>query len=203
MKVFGLFWFCSTLILLILLINLKISSIQFGVILMFPPFPSSYVVVVQLPSRVQLFVTPWSAGYQVSLSLTISQSFPKFMIIAPWCCPAILSFDVLFSFWLQSFPASGTFPMSHLFASDDQNTLQGIFPTQESNRGLLHCRPIVYQLSYQESPPSHTAFNKRITTRNNLGVIFLISLQRQKCHCSTKKRPKPNPDWRRLLPFMP
>ena len=26
--------------------------------------------------------------------------------------------------------------------------LQGIFPTQESNRGLLHCRQILYQLSY-------------------------------------------------------
>ena len=26
--------------------------------------------------------------------------------------------------------------------------LQGIFPTQESNRGLLHCRKSLYQLSY-------------------------------------------------------
>ena len=30
--------------------------------------------------------------------------------------------------------------------------LQGIFPTQESNQGLLHCRQILYQLSYQGSP---------------------------------------------------
>ena len=30
--------------------------------------------------------------------------------------------------------------------------LQGIFPTQESNRGLLHCRRILYQLSYGGSP---------------------------------------------------
>ena len=29
--------------------------------------------------------------------------------------------------------------------------LQQIFPTQESNRGLLHCRWILYQLSYQGS----------------------------------------------------
>ena len=29
--------------------------------------------------------------------------------------------------------------------------LQGIVPTQESNWGLLHCRWILYQLSYQES----------------------------------------------------
>ena len=30
--------------------------------------------------------------------------------------------------------------------------LQGIFPTQESNRGLLHCRRIPYQLIYEGSP---------------------------------------------------
>ena len=29
--------------------------------------------------------------------------------------------------------------------------LQGIFPTQESNQGLLRCRRILYQLSYQGS----------------------------------------------------
>ena len=29
--------------------------------------------------------------------------------------------------------------------------LQGIFPTQESNQGLLHGRQILYQLSYQGS----------------------------------------------------
>ena len=30
--------------------------------------------------------------------------------------------------------------------------LQGIFPTQESNLGLLHCRKILYQLSHKGSP---------------------------------------------------
>ena len=30
--------------------------------------------------------------------------------------------------------------------------LQGIFPTQELNLGPLHCRRILYQLSYQGSP---------------------------------------------------
>ena len=44
------------------------------------------------------------------------------------------------------------------FSSILQNTrvggrslLQGIFPTQESNQGLLPCRQILYQLSYQGS----------------------------------------------------
>ena len=43
--------------------------------------------------------------------------------------------------------------------SPDQNTgvgslslLQGIFPTQELNPGLLHCRRILYQLSHKGSP---------------------------------------------------
>ena len=32
--------------------------------------------------------------------------------------------------------------------------LRGIFLTQELNRGLLHCRKILYQLSYHGSTPS-------------------------------------------------
>ena len=39
-----------------------------------------------------------------------------------WCHPAISSSDALFSFCSQSFPTSGTFLMSHLFISDNQNT---------------------------------------------------------------------------------
>ena len=45
-------------------------------------FPYHVAVVVQLPSHVWLFVTPWTAACQASLSLTISQSLPKFMFIA-------------------------------------------------------------------------------------------------------------------------
>ena len=30
--------------------------------------------------------------------------------------------------------------------------LQGIFLTQELKQGLLHCKQILYQLAYQESP---------------------------------------------------
>ena len=38
-------------------------------------------VVVQSLSRIQLFVNPWTAAHQASLSLTISWSLPKFMSI--------------------------------------------------------------------------------------------------------------------------
>ena len=42
-------------------------------------FHGYYVVVVQLLTRVQLFVTPWTAAHQVSPSFTISQSLLKLM----------------------------------------------------------------------------------------------------------------------------
>ena len=40
------------------------------------------VAVVQSPSHVQFFVSPWTAARQASLSLTFSWSFPRFMFIA-------------------------------------------------------------------------------------------------------------------------
>ena len=40
-----------------------------------------FTAVVQLPSHVWLFVTPWTAVRQASLSLTMSWSLPKFMSI--------------------------------------------------------------------------------------------------------------------------
>ena len=43
---------------------------------------SKLIFVIQSSSHVQLFATPWMAAGQVSLSLTISQSLPKFMFFA-------------------------------------------------------------------------------------------------------------------------
>ena len=36
-----------------------------------------------------------------------------------------------------------------------RSLLQGIFPTQGLNLGLLHCRRMLYCLSYQGSPKPH------------------------------------------------
>ena len=38
------------------------------------------------------------------------------------------------------------------YCSGSLSLLQGIFPTQECNQGLLHHRQILYQLSHQGSP---------------------------------------------------
>ena len=43
-----------------------------------PGKPMRAGVVVKSPSCARLFATPWTAAHQVSLSLTISQSLPKF-----------------------------------------------------------------------------------------------------------------------------
>ena len=46
---------------------------------------------------------------------------------------------------------------------------QGIFLTQEQNMGLMHCRQILYQLSYQGRP-------QRLSTRTQNKYLLLLSL---------------------------
>ena len=80
-----------------------------------------WFISVQSLSCVQLFVTPWTAAWQASLTITNSQSLLKFMsikLVMPsnhliLCHPLLLL--------LQSFPASGSFPMSQFFESGGQN----------------------------------------------------------------------------------
>ena len=88
---------------------------------MFVFSPSLLVVVVQLLSRVQVFVTPWTAACQASLSFSVSQSFLKLMSIELVMPSTISSSVAPFSSCPQYFPASGSFPMSRLFASGGQN----------------------------------------------------------------------------------
>ena len=76
--------------------------------------------VVQSLSRVQLFVTPWTAACQASLSFTISWSLLIFMSPESVRLSTISSSATLFSFCLQSFPASGFFPVNQLLASGGQ-----------------------------------------------------------------------------------
>jgi len=46
--------------------------------------------------------------------------FAQIHVLCQWYYLTILSSTALFSFWLQSFPASGYFPMSQLFPSGGQ-----------------------------------------------------------------------------------
>ena len=76
---------------------------------------------VQLLSRVRLFATPWTAARQASLSITSSWSLLRLMSIESVMPSNHSSSVVPFSSHLQSFPASGSFPMSQFFASGGQS----------------------------------------------------------------------------------
>ena len=75
---------------------------------------------VQSLSHVQLFVTPWTAAHQASLSITNCQSLLKLMSTESVMPGNDLISVIPLSPRLQSFPASGSFPMSQLFAPDGQ-----------------------------------------------------------------------------------
>ena len=75
----------------------------------------SVISSVQLLNHVRLFVTPWTAACQASLSITNSQSLPKLIATESampsnhliLCCPLLLLPSI--------FPASGSFPWCCLY----------------------------------------------------------------------------------------
>ena len=99
-------WFC---IYFICKLPVCLSRISYK-----PFFSVSVVVVLQSLSCVQHFATPWTAASQASLSFTFSWNLLKFLSIESvmpsnhliHCHPLLLL--------PQSFPASGSFPMSGL-----------------------------------------------------------------------------------------
>ena len=73
-------------------------------------------------SIVSDFATPWTAAHQAPLFITSFLSLLKYSCpLSQWYRPAISSSVAPFSSCLQSFPASGSFPMSQFFASDGQS----------------------------------------------------------------------------------
>ena len=71
-------------------------------------------------SAVSDFPTPWITPHQASLSITTSGACSDMSIELVMLSIILFSF-VPFSSCLQSFPASGSFPMSQLFTSGGQS----------------------------------------------------------------------------------
>ena len=69
-------------------------------------------VVVQSLSQVWLFVAPWTAARQASLSFTISVVCSNSCPLSRWCHPTVSSSVIPFSYRPQSFTAIGSFPRS-------------------------------------------------------------------------------------------
>ena len=77
---------------------------------------------VQSLSHVQLFAMPWTTARQASPSIINSRSLLKLCPWSRWCHPIMSSSVIPFFCCPQSFPASGSFPMSQLFPSGGQST---------------------------------------------------------------------------------
>ena len=82
---------------------------------------SSRVSSVQLLRCVRLFATPWTTTLQVSCPSPTPGACSNYCPSSLSCHPTISSSVVPFSSCLQSFPASGSFQMSQLFASGGQS----------------------------------------------------------------------------------
>ena len=101
-----------------------------------------------------LFVTPWIAARQASLSIPSSRSLLKLMSIKSVMSSSLSSSVVPFSSCPQSLPASGSFPMSQLFMWGGQSI--GV-----SGLASVLIKNISWQLS--QSPPSLPRKKKQST----------------------------------------
>ena len=108
----------------------------------------SVVVVIQLLSSVWFFMTLSTGVHQAFLSFTVSWSLLRFIELVILSNQLFLAAP--FSFWLQSVPASGSFP-SQLFTSGGQSirvsasswvlpvNIQGWYPLRLTD--LISCSP--------------------------------------------------------------
>ena len=71
--------------------------------------------------------------------------------------------------------------------------LQGIFPSQELNQGLLHCRRILYQLSYEEAliyfwgKPSYCICRDDDTIYPSIHLLIYLSIHPSTIHWNISK----------------
>ena len=106
------------------------------------PQPAGRGQSVQSLSRVQLSATSLTAACQASLYITNSRACSNSCPSSWWCHPTLSSSVIPFSSCHQSFPASGSFPVSQFFLSDGQSIGSFSFSISPSNEysGLISFR---------------------------------------------------------------
>ena len=123
-------------------------------------------------SRVQLFATLWIAARQASLSITNSWSSPS----SRWCHPAISYSVVPFSSCPQSLPASGSFPMSQLFAWGGQSTgVSALASVLLKNTQDWSPLEWTGWISLQSKGPQESSPTPQFKNINSLALSFLYS----------------------------
>ena len=106
-------------------------------------------IIVQSLSHAWLFATPWTVAHQACLSFTISQSLLKLMSIELMVpsndlvlCWSLLLLSSIFS------SISGSFPMSHLFASGGSSigalASASVLQHHSSKASILRCSAFFY-----------------------------------------------------------
>ena len=99
------------------------------------------------------FVTPWTVAHQAPLSMGILQAR-----ILEWIAMPSSRGPSQHRDWTYVYCIVGGFFTIWAIRNPKNigvgrlSLLQGIFPTQKLNQGLLNCRQILYQLSYQGNP---------------------------------------------------
>ena len=129
----------------------------------------------------QTLCDPMDCSSQVTLSSTISCSLLNSCPLNWWCYLTISSSAASFSFCLQSFPASGSFPMNWLFASvakvlelyyeysglisfridwfdllATQRTLKNLFQNHNSKASILWTQPSLWSNSLHDCWKDHS-----------------------------------------------
>ena len=103
--------------------------ISYSYCIIYPSFIASWIFLSLISQSVQFSYSvvsdsaiPWTATHQLPCPLSTLGVYSNSCPLSQWCHPTISSFVVSFSSRLQSFPASGSFPMSQFFASGGQST---------------------------------------------------------------------------------
>ena len=117
--------------------------------------------------------TPWTAARQAFLSITISWSLLKLMSISRWCHPTISSSVIPFSFCLQSFPESRSYPLSQFFASGGQSI--GVSASAlDFPKNIQHWFPLglIVLISVQSKGLSRVFSNTTVQNHQFFGAQF-------------------------------
>ena len=138
---------------------------------------NSYLSSVQSLSCIWLFVTPGTAARQASLSITNSVVHSNSCPLSHWCHPTISSSVVVpFSSRLQSFPASGFFPMSLLFSSGGQS-IEVSASTSVLPMNIQDWSPLGWTVGSPRSPrdSQESSPTPQFKSTNSLVLSFLYS----------------------------
>ena len=133
----------------------------------------------QLLSCVRLFVTPWTAAHQASCPSPNPWACLNSCPLSPWCQQTISFFVVPLYSCLQSYPASGSFPISQCFTSCGQSiepsASASILPMNEYS-GLIFLRIDWFDLAVQENPKSILQHHSSKASIFQCSAFFILQL---------------------------